>query len=87
MNLGKVDVPVELLTKDGELNEAERSAIRTSLSVSAELLKGGPAAQHAAKDLLEGLRQGHPFDDNLLEDTAQRIAAIRAGPPSNYRYP
>lgn len=40
--------------------------------------KAAPAAQHAAKDLLEGLRQGHPFDDTLLEDTAQRIAAIRA---------
>lgn len=48
MNLGKVDVPVELLTRHGELNEAERNAIRTSLSVSAELLKGvafrGPVA-------------------------------------------
>ena len=55
--------------------EALDSRLQT---VCAELLKGGPAAQHAAKDLLEGLRQGHPFDDNLLEDTAQRIAAIRA---------
>lgn len=55
--------------------EALDSRLQT---VCAELLKGGPAAQHAAKVLLEGLRQGHPFDDNLLEDTAQRIAAIRA---------
>ena len=54
--------------------EALDSRLQT---VCAELLKGGPAAQHAAKDLLESLRQGQPFDDNLLEDTAQRIAAIR----------
>ncbi len=48
MNLGKVDVPVELLTRDGKLNEAERDAIRSSLSASADLLKGvafrGPVA-------------------------------------------
>ncbi|HJV07530.1 MAG TPA: enoyl-CoA hydratase/isomerase family protein [Chromobacteriaceae bacterium] len=47
-------------------------------NLAAELAKGGPQALAASKDLLARLRQGSPWDDALLADTAQRIAAIRA---------
>lgn len=46
-------------------------------AVAAELAKGGPHALSAAKDLLGCLRDGSPQDDELLSDTAHRIAAIR----------
>jgi methylglutaconyl-CoA hydratase len=41
------------------------------------LLKGGPNAQVAAKDLILAI-SGRPLDDDLVEDTAKRIARIRA---------
>ncbi|BAK77732.1 3-methylglutaconyl-CoA hydratase [Pseudogulbenkiania sp. NH8B] len=47
--------------------------------VAVEFAKGGPQALTAAKDLLGLLRDGSPLDDVLLDDTAQRIAAIRVG--------
>ncbi len=40
------------------------------------LLRGGPGAQIAAKDLILAI-SGRPIDDDLVEDTAQRIARIR----------
>lgn len=46
--------------------------------ITGELLKGSPAAQLASKDLLEVLRAGSPFDEAMLDDTARRIAEIRA---------
>jgi methylglutaconyl-CoA hydratase len=42
------------------------------------LLKGGPNAQAAAKKLIADVSR-HALDDNLIEDTARRIAAIRVG--------
>jgi len=47
--------------------------------VVAELLKGGPAAIAAAKRLVGDLA-GRPVDPDLIDDTAQRIAALRATP-------
>ena len=41
------------------------------------LCAGGPQAQTAAKDLISGIA-GRPLDDALVEDTAQRIAKVRA---------
>ncbi len=49
-------------------------------ALASELEKGGPAAQSAAKSLLEALRKGHPFDEALIDDSAQRIASIRVTP-------
>jgi methylglutaconyl-CoA hydratase len=47
--------------------------------VVAELLKGGPAALAAAKRLIQGLA-GRPIEPALIDDTARRIAALRATP-------
>lgn len=44
--------------------------------LSAELLKNGPNAVSAAKDLI-GLSKPRPVDEALVEETARRIAAIR----------
>ena len=41
------------------------------------LLNGGPAAQAAAKELIRAVN-GQPVNDNLVEDTAHRIAHLRA---------
>jgi methylglutaconyl-CoA hydratase len=46
--------------------------------VAGELLKGGPAAIAAAKALIRDLA-GRPIGPELIEDTARRIAALRAG--------
>lgn len=43
------------------------------------LLAGGPAAQAAATDLIRAVA-GRPIDDALVEETAARIAALRATP-------
>jgi len=44
-----------------------------------ELLKGGPKAIAAAKDLIAHVA-GHPIDQVLAEETASRIAQIRVSP-------
>jgi len=43
------------------------------------LLQGGPQAQAAAKDLIRAVA-GHAMNDEQMEDTACRIAALRATP-------
>jgi methylglutaconyl-CoA hydratase len=47
--------------------------------VVGDLLKGGPAALTAAKRLIGDLA-GRPVGPDLIDDTAQRIAALRATP-------
>lgn len=47
--------------------------------IVAALLAGGPKAQAAAKDLIARVAD-RPIDDVLREDTAQRIAVVRATP-------
>lgn len=49
-------------------------------AIAGELCRGGPFAQAQCRDLLETLAQGSPWDDALLADTADRIAAIRTSP-------
>ncbi len=39
MNLGKILVPIEVLTKPGQLTDAERTQVRDSIHTSAELIK------------------------------------------------
>ncbi len=48
-------------------------------SVVADLLKGGPAAITAAKHLVHDLA-GRPISQDMIDDTAHRIAALRATP-------
>ncbi|MBL8450411.1 MAG: enoyl-CoA hydratase/isomerase family protein [Dechloromonas sp.] len=47
--------------------------------IAAALLLGGPLAQAAAKELIRAVDH-QPVNDNLLEDTAHRIAHLRATP-------
>jgi methylglutaconyl-CoA hydratase len=41
------------------------------------LLAGGPRAQSAATDLIRAVAN-RPIDDTVIEDTARRIATLRA---------
>jgi methylglutaconyl-CoA hydratase len=43
------------------------------------LLQGGPLSQAAAKQLIRAV-DGHAINDDVVEDTAQRIAHLRATP-------
>jgi methylglutaconyl-CoA hydratase len=47
-------------------------------AIAAELLRGGPGALGAAKNLVAAVA-GRPVDTALMTDTARRIADIRAG--------
>lgn len=47
-------------------------------TIAAELLRGGPGALGAAKNLVAAV-SGRPVDTALMADTARRIADIRAG--------
>ena len=49
----------------------------TVQGLAERLLDGGPAAQAAAKSLINAVA-GHPLDDALVDLTARRIAGIRA---------
>lgn len=55
MNIGKMEVPAEWLTKPGALNDQERNAIRESLLESARMLDGiefdGPVAETLRQSL------------------------------------
>ena len=61
-----------------ELTESDALDARVQDIVNA-LLAGGPYSQAAAKDLIRAIAD-RPVDDVLVEDTAQRIAQIRATP-------
>ncbi len=52
---------------------------QTCTRIVRALLKGGPEAQHAAKEQLRWLRGREP-DESVREDGAMRIAALRVGP-------
>ena len=47
--------------------------------IVAALIQGGPLSQAAAKDLIRAV-DNQPIDDAVVEDTAQRIAHLRATP-------
>jgi methylglutaconyl-CoA hydratase len=47
--------------------------------IAAALIQGGPLAQAAAKDLIRAV-DNKPINDNVVEDTAHRIARLRATP-------
>jgi methylglutaconyl-CoA hydratase len=60
---------VHQVVPDEALGDAGKRVLRA-------LLRGGPRSQIEAKDLILAL-SGRPIDDDLVEDTAQRIARIR----------
>ena len=47
--------------------------------IVASLLQGGPLAQAAAKDLIRAVNH-QPINETLVEETAHRIAHLRATP-------
>lgn len=51
----------------------------TVQTIVSALLQGGPLSQAAAKDLVRAV-DGRPVNDTLVEDTAHRIAHLRATP-------
>jgi methylglutaconyl-CoA hydratase len=63
---------LHVLVDDAQLDEALRGIVD-------HLLKGGPKAQGAAKDLIASVAN-RPIDRRLVEDTAERIARIRVTP-------
>lgn len=83
MNIGKMVVPSEWLTKSGVLNEKERKAIRDSLLASAEMLEGvefeGPVAETLRQSIenWDGSGPAQKKGDEILV-TARIIAAANA---------
>jgi methylglutaconyl-CoA hydratase len=63
---------VHRVVEDAELDAAVAAMLD-------ELLKGGPRAHAAAKDLIASV-SNRPIDQRVLEDTAARIARIRVSP-------
>ena len=61
-----------------EAVEADQLDAKVQEIVTA-LLQGGPLAQSAAKDLIRAVNN-QTINDNLVEDTAHRIAHLRATP-------
>jgi methylglutaconyl-CoA hydratase len=59
-----------------EVVEPESLDARLEQCIDA-LLNSGPSAQAAAKELIEQVR-GRAFDESLIEETARRIAEVRA---------
>lgn len=57
---------------DAELDQQVQAIVHA-------VLQGGPAAQAAAKDLIRAVAD-RPINDAVVEDTARRIAALRAMP-------
>ncbi len=60
---------VHQVVPDEALRDAGNRVLRA-------LLRGGPRSQIEAKDLILAI-SGRPIDDDLVEDTARRIARIR----------
>jgi methylglutaconyl-CoA hydratase len=64
-----------------EVVEAEEIDARVD-AVIQDLLAGAPGAQRAAKDLIDAVT-GRPMAPELMEETAVRIATIRAEPEAH----
>ena len=70
MEAGRIGLVHEVVDS-GALDEAVAK-------MAGQLLKGGPQAQAAAKELIADVSR-RPMDDALSAETARRIAAIRVG--------
>ena len=77
MNIGKIIIPSELLTRAHNLDEAEKKTIRESIAASAELLKkvtfDGPVLE-TLRQLQEQLLDGNANPESLLMPTRIIIA-------------
>jgi HD-GYP domain-containing protein (c-di-GMP phosphodiesterase class II) len=84
MNVGKILVPVELLTRSGELNDDERRQVRESIEASADLLERvsfeGPVAQtlRQINEHWDGSGTPHGLKGEGILRTARVVAAANA---------
>lgn len=83
MNLGKMDIPAEWLTRSGTLKTEERDTIRNAVATSAELLSGiaftGPVADtlRQSQECVDGSGPAGKKGDQILI-SARIIAAANA---------
>jgi PAS domain S-box-containing protein len=83
MNIGKILVPEELLTRQGALSEAEREKVRTCMNASAELLAGvsfdGPVVEtlEQVQERIDGAGEKGLAGDLILP-TARILAVANA---------
>lgn len=83
MNIGKILVPEELLTRQGSLSEAERAKVRECMNSSAELLAGvsfdGPVVEtlEQVQERLDGAGEKGLAGDSILP-TARILAVANA---------
>lgn len=83
MNLGKMDIPAEWLTRNGKLKSEERDTIRNSMATSADLIEGiaftGPVAEtlRQAQEFVDGSGPMKRKNDQILI-SARIIAAANA---------
>lgn len=83
MNLGKMDIPAEWLTRSGKLNTEERATIRNAVATSADLLSGiaftGPVAEtlRQSQEFVDGSGPAGKKGDQILI-SARIIAAANA---------
>ncbi len=84
MNLGKILVPAELLTKTGDLSADERDVVRESLFASADLLDGVKFDLPVAETLRQLQEHwdgtGHPrgLKEKAINDAARILAVANA---------
>jgi PAS domain S-box-containing protein len=83
MNIGKILVPEELLTRQGSLTEEERAKVRACMNASAELLAGvsfdGPVVEtlEQVQERVDGAGEGGLSGDAILP-TARILAVANA---------
>ncbi len=83
MNIGKILVPEELLTREGALSEAERAKIRACMNASAELLAGvsfdGPVVEtlNQVQERIDGAGEQGLGPESILP-TARILAVANA---------
>jgi HD-GYP domain-containing protein (c-di-GMP phosphodiesterase class II) len=84
LNLGKILIPEDVLSKTGQLTEAERDMIKNSIQTSADLLQGiefdGPVVQtlRQAQANWDGTGQPPGLAGDAIVVTARVIAVANA---------
>jgi PAS domain S-box-containing protein len=97
-DIGKIGIPIEILTKPGELNEPEKLVVQTHPEIAYDLLKNMAFPWPVAKIILQhhermdgsGYPQGLKGNDILIEarimgvaDTVEAILSNRSYRPAN----
>ena len=84
MNLGKILVPIEILTKPGALSPEEHAQIRESLQTSSDMVRGipfdGPVAEtiEQVREKVDGSGEPRGLDASTILPTAQVLAIANA---------